>query len=55
VSFLCRPLTFANPRMLVVHRTGAGKTATIVQIANAYFDDRRPKARSDRTQTLHHL
>lgn len=50
VSFLCRPLAFANPRMLVVHRTGAGKTATIVQIANAYFDDRRPKARRQDTK-----
>ena len=43
VSFLCRPLSYRHPRMLVVHRTGAGKTATMVQIANNYFHDRRPK------------
>eukprot|EP00966_Prymnesium_polylepis_P202083 4681683-Prymnesium_polylepis.1 len=29
VAFLCRPQSLRNPRMLVVHRTGAGKTATM--------------------------
>ena len=29
--------------MLVVHRTGCGKTATMIQIADNYFRDRRPK------------
>ena len=29
--------------MLVVHRTGSGKTGTMIQIANSYFLDRRPK------------
>ena len=43
VAFLCRPESYSNPRMLVVHRTGCGKTATMVQIANNYFLDRRPK------------
>ena len=38
-----RPETYSNPRMLVVHRTGSGKTATMIQIANNYFLDRRPK------------
>ena len=43
VSFLCRPLSYPNPRMLVCHRTGAGKTATILQVADNFFLDRRPK------------
>ena len=43
VSFLCRPGAYTNPRMLVVHRTGSGKTATMIQLANNYFLDRRPK------------
>lgn len=30
VSYLCRPQSLINPRMLVVHRTGCGKTATMV-------------------------
>ncbi|KAL1523659.1 hypothetical protein AB1Y20_018594 [Prymnesium parvum] len=43
VAFLCRPQSLPNPRMLVVHRTGCGKTATMIQIADNYFFDRRPK------------
>ena len=43
VSYLCRPQSLPNPRMLVVHRTGCGKTATMIQIADNYFKDRRPK------------
>ena len=43
VAFLCRPQSLPNPRMLVVHRTGSGKTATMIQIADNYFLDRRPK------------
>ena len=43
VAFLCRPQSLHNPRMLVVHRTGSGKTATMIQVADNYFLDRRPK------------
>ena len=42
-AYLCRPQSLPNPRMLVVHRTGSGKTATMIQIADNYFLDRRPK------------
>ena len=31
------------PRLLVVHRTGSGKTATIIRVCDNYFKDRRPK------------
>ena len=37
VAFLCRPQSLPNPRMLVVHRTGCGKTATMIQVADKYF------------------
>jgi hypothetical protein len=37
VAFLCRPQSLPNPRMLVVHRTGCGKTATMIQVAQTYF------------------
>lgn len=43
VAYLCRPQSLRNPRMLVVHRTGCGKTATMIRIADDYFSDRRPK------------
>lgn len=43
VAFLCHPRSLPNPRMLIVHRTGSGKTATMIQIADNYFLDRRPK------------
>jgi hypothetical protein len=46
VSFLARPEAYPNPRMLVVHRTGAGKTGTMIRIADNYFLDRRPKVRA---------
>ena len=43
-SFLLHP---SGPpqrqRMLVVHRTGSGKTNTMIQILDNYFDDVRPK------------
>lgn len=32
-----------SQRMLVVHRTGAGKTCSMVRIADSYFKDKRPK------------
>ena len=34
VAYLCRPGSVPNARMLVVHRTGSGKTATMIQIAD---------------------
>lgn len=43
VAYLCRPQSLPNPRMLVVHRTGCGKTATMIQIVDNYYLDRRPK------------
>jgi len=43
VSFLVRPAAYSNPHMLVVHRTGAGKTATMVSVADNFFNDLRPK------------
>ena len=30
VSYLARPESIANTRMLVIHRTGSGKTATMI-------------------------
>ena len=35
VAFLAQPESYANPRMLVVHRTGSGKTATMIQVRHA--------------------
>ena len=32
-----------SQRLLVCHRTGAGKTCTMIRIADSYFSDRRPK------------
>jgi hypothetical protein len=32
VAFLCHPRSLPNPRMLIVHRTGSGKTATMIQV-----------------------
>ena len=39
------PTSQADPsqRLLVVHRTGAGKTCSMIRIADNYFNDRRPK------------
>ena len=31
VAYICRPQSVRNPRMLVVHRTGSGKTATMIR------------------------
>ena len=42
VAFLLKPKTPIN-RMLVVHRTGSGKTFTIIQVLQNYIDDKRPK------------
>lgn len=41
-SWLAGPETPIN-RLLVIHRTGSGKTHTMVRIAEAYFHDPRPK------------
>ena len=35
--------TNPSQRMLVVHRTGAGKTCSMIRIADNYFKDKRPK------------
>lgn len=42
VSFMVHP---ARPfrRMLVAHRTGAGKTFTMIKVLNNFYADRRPK------------
>jgi hypothetical protein len=32
-----------SQRMLVVHRTGAGKTCSMIRVADNYFKDKRPK------------
>jgi hypothetical protein len=37
------PQSDPSQRMLVVHRTGAGKTCTMIRIADNYFNDKRPK------------
>jgi superfamily II DNA or RNA helicase len=43
VAFLARPVTGVE-RLLVVARTGAGKTFTMIQVLDNMFEDRRPKA-----------
>ncbi|KAL3928708.1 MAG: hypothetical protein SGPRY_002276 [Prymnesium sp.] len=43
VSWLVHPLSLPNPRLLVVHRTGAGKTCSMIRICDNFFKDRRPK------------
>jgi len=40
-SFLCAPGRI--PRLLVVHRTGAGKTLTMIKILDNFYMDPRPK------------
>jgi len=42
VSFCLQPGTSIK-RMLVIHRTGAGKTRTIVKILENFYNDPRPK------------
>ena len=49
-SYLVHPNSYSMPnskhpsqRLLVVHRTGAGKTCTMIRIADNYFKDKRPK------------
>ena len=39
------PMSQSDPsqRMLVVHRTGAGKTCSMIRVADNYFKDKRPK------------
>ena len=43
VSWLVHPLSIPNPRLLVVHRTGAGKTCSMIRICDNFFKDKRPK------------
>lgn len=42
VSFCLHPSTTIN-RLLVVHRTGSGKTRTMIKVLDNYFYDPRPK------------
>ena len=42
VSWLVRPKTPVD-RMLVVHRTGSGKTFTMLRVLDNYYSDPRPK------------
>ena len=37
VSFLARPTAYGSARLLVVHATGSGKTATMIRIADNFF------------------
>ena len=41
-AWLCQP-HLPIERLLVCHRVGSGKTATMIQICDNYFDDKRPK------------
>lgn len=41
-KFLCSPSTPIN-RLLIVHRTGSGKTRTMISILDNFFSDKRPK------------
>jgi hypothetical protein len=43
VSWLVHPLSFKDPRLLVCHRTGAGKTCSMIRVFDNFFNDRRPK------------
>jgi hypothetical protein len=43
VSYIVHPKSFPNPRILVVHRTGAGKTCSMIRICDNFFLDKRPK------------
>jgi hypothetical protein len=43
VSYLAHPSSQPNCRMLVVHRTGAGKTCSMIRVVDNFFKDRRPK------------
>jgi hypothetical protein len=48
LSYLVHPKASPTPkyaaqRMLVVHRTGAGKTCSMIRVADNFFGDRRPK------------
>jgi len=42
VPFLVHPATNIN-RLLVVHRTGAGKTLTMIKVLDNFYEDRRAK------------
>ncbi|MAE21536.1 MAG: hypothetical protein CMK92_03810 [Pseudomonas sp.] len=42
VSYLVHPDTTVN-RMLVAHRTGAGKTLTMIKVLQNFYNDPRPK------------
>lgn len=43
VAYLFSPHVPFNPRLLVAHRTGSGKTLTMIRCLSNYFDDPRPK------------
>ena len=43
VSWFVHPLSIRNPRLLVAHRTGAGKTCSMIRIFDNFFSDLRPK------------
>eukprot|EP00457_Paulinella_chromatophora_P000539 gb/GEZN01000539.1/.p1 GENE.gb/GEZN01000539.1/~~gb/GEZN01000539.1/.p1 ORF type:complete len:1342 (+),score=148.15 gb/GEZN01000539.1/:92-4117(+) len=51
VSFLVHPFSPVQ-RMLVVHRTGAGKTCTMLRVLDNFFYDTRPKVVIFPTQLL---
>ena len=37
VSWLVHPLSIPNPHLLVAHRTGAGKTCSMIRIFDNFF------------------
>lgn len=43
VSFLVHPKSTPDYRLLVAHRTGAGKTLTMIRVLSNFYDDPRPK------------
>ena len=57
VAYICRPQSLRNPRMLVVHRTGSGKTATMIRklfppTSNACTRDLCARCRSSRPRWM---
>lgn len=43
VAYLLHPKSIPNHRMLVAHRTGGGKTLTIIRVFSNFYHDKRPK------------
>ena len=43
VAYLVHPQSAPDYRMLVAHRTGSGKTRTMIRVLSNFFDDSRPK------------